>query len=103
GRAHRVGHRGYGHLARRRGFRGPLLCRVAQQAVPVAVFMNIVRVAVLAAITLVNPDFSVGGAHALIGTVLLIPAFLLFMFCVWLLKKITPDQPEQTKTKAVAT
>jgi exosortase len=72
-------------------------------AVPVAVFMNIVRVAVLAAITLVNPDFSVGGAHALIGTVLLIPAFLLFMFCVWLLKKITPDQPEQTKTKAVAT
>ncbi|MFI4853351.1 MAG: exosortase/archaeosortase family protein [Phycisphaerales bacterium JB065] len=60
-------------------------------AVPVAVFMNIVRVAVLAGITLVNPDFSVGGAHTLIGTLLLVPAFLLFMFCVWLLKKITPD------------
>lgn len=68
-------------------------------AVPVAVFMNIVRVAVLAAITLVNPDFSVGGAHTLIGTLLLVPAFLLFMFCVWLLKKITPDEAERSGSK----
>ena len=68
-------------------------------AVPVAVFMNIVRVAVLAAITLVNPDFSVGGAHTLIGTLLLVPAFLLFMFCVWLLKKITPDDADRSSAK----
>lgn len=70
-------------------------------AVPVAVFMNIVRVAALAAITLVNPDFSVGGAHTLIGTLLLVPAFLLFMFCVWLLKKVTPDEEEPVKAKGV--
>ncbi len=57
------------HRARGRG--RVLSCRqwwhrvaVVLLAVPVAVFMNIVRVAVLAAITLVNPDFSVGGAHA---------------------------------------
>jgi len=68
-------------------------------AVPVAVFMNIVRVAALAAITLVNPDFSVGGAHTLIGTLLLVPAFLLFMFCVWLLKRITPDEAAPPKKK----
>jgi exosortase len=68
-------------------------------AVPVAVFMNIVRVAALAAITLVNPDFSVGGAHTLIGTLLLVPAFLLFMFCVWLLKQITPDDAASAKGK----
>ena len=71
-------------------------------AVPVAVFMNIVRVAALAAITLVNPDFSVGGAHTLIGTLLLVPAFLLFMFCVWLLKKITPDEEKPQKAKGVS-
>jgi len=71
-------------------------------AVPVAVFMNIVRVAALAAITLVNPDFSVGGAHTLIGTLLLVPAFLLFMFCVWLLKRITPDEEQPMKAKGAS-
>lgn len=71
-------------------------------AVPVAVFMNIVRVTALAGITLVNPDFSVGGAHTLIGTLLLVPAFLLFMFCVWLLKKITPDTPESGTARVEA-
>ncbi len=61
-------------------------------AVPVALFMNIVRVAILGGLTLVNPDLSVGESHTLIGTLLLFPAFLLFMLCVWILKKIAPDE-----------
>lgn len=60
-------------------------------AVPVAVLMNVVRVAVLGGLTLWDPNLSVGGAHALIGTLLLIPAFGLFMACVWALKKIAPE------------
>ncbi len=60
-------------------------------AVPVAVFMNVIRVAILAGLTLYNPDLAVGEAHTLIGTLLLIPAFFLFMLFVWVFKKATPD------------
>lgn len=63
-------------------------------AIPVAVLMNVVRVAVLGGLTLWDANLSVGGAHALIGTLLLVPAFGLFMACVWALKKIAPDGPE---------
>lgn len=61
-------------------------------AVPVALFMNVVRVAVLAALTLQDPDLAVGGAHSLIGTLLLIPAFGIFMLFVWIFKHATPER-----------
>lgn len=57
-------------------------------AIPVALAMNVARVAVLGAATLVNPDLATGGAHMFIGTVLLVPAFLVFMACVWLMKRV---------------
>ena len=60
-------------------------------AIPVALVMNIIRVAVLGAATLVDSDLSVGGAHTMIGTLLLIPAFLVFMGGVWLVKQIEPE------------
>jgi exosortase len=67
-------------------------------AVPVALFMNIVRVAALAALTLQDPDLAVGGAHTFIGTLLLVPAFLMFMGFVWVFKKATPDDEPETAT-----
>jgi exosortase/archaeosortase family protein len=70
-------------------------------SVPVAIFMNIVRVAALGAITLWNPDYSHGGAHGLIGTLLLVPGFLLFMLFVWIVKKITPDVGEGAPAPAL--
>lgn len=57
-------------------------------AIPVAVAMNVGRVAVLGAASLVNPDLATGGAHMFIGTVLLVPAFLVFMACVWLMQRV---------------
>lgn len=63
-------------------------------AVPVALFMNIVRVTILSVLTLIDPDLSVGGAHTFIGTLLLIPAFAMFMGFVWVFKKATPDANE---------
>lgn len=66
-------------------------------AVPVALAMNIVRVAVLAGLTLYDPDLAVGGAHSMIGTILLVPGFLVFMACVWLLNKIDRDSSEGAK------
>lgn len=74
---------------------------VLMLAVPVALAMNIVRVAVLGAATLIDADLSVGGAHTFIGTLLLIPAFIIFMSCVWALKQVEPDKDAATSVKKV--
>ena len=78
--------------------------------VPVAVFMNIIRVAVLGMLSLIDPNLSTGEAHGFIGNVLLVPAFLLFLGVLWALKRIQPDIPPApapaltaAKPKGVAT
>ena len=62
-------------------------------AVPVALFMNVIRVAVLAVASLVDADLSQGEAHTMIGTLLLVPSLLLFMGCVWALNQIVREEP----------
>jgi len=57
-------------------------------AIPVAVFVNILRVSSLGIASIVNPDFAAGDAHMFIGTLWLIPGFLLYMGVVWAVKKI---------------
>jgi exosortase len=61
-------------------------------AVPVAVLMNVIRVAVLGLLTLVDPDLASGDAHMLIGTVLLVPAFGLFLLGGWIINKVEPEE-----------
>lgn len=66
-------------------------------AVPVAIFMNIIRVVVLGVLTLVNPELATGEAHTLIGTLLLVPAFLLFMGFVMVFDKLfVPEGDPET-------
>lgn len=60
-------------------------------AVPVAVFLNIVRVAVLGLLALANPNFASGEAHTLIGTLLLIPGLGLFVLVMWALNRAVND------------
>lgn len=69
---------------------------IVMLSIPVAILMNVVRVATLAGLTLIDPDLSVGDAHTFIGTALLIPALGLFLGCVWAVKKITPDEVVST-------
>jgi exosortase len=57
-------------------------------AAPVALFMNVIRVAVLGIASLYNPAFAQGDAHMLIGTLLLIPGLGLFLGVVWILNKL---------------
>lgn len=71
-------------------------------SIPVAVSMNVVRVAVLGIASLWNPEFARGDAHIFIGTVLLLPGLGLFMLAVWSLDRIFVDDKAQTKaTKPV--
>lgn len=65
--------------------------------VPIAILMNVVRVAVLGIASLSNPDLATGGAHMFIGTLLLVPGFVIYMGLVWALKKAVVEKAE-TKT-----
>ncbi len=70
-------------------------------ALPVAVFMNVIRVAVLGLLSLINPSLATGQAHMLVGNLLLIPAFFVFMFIVWALKRAVHEGPSNAdKPKA---
>jgi exosortase len=65
-------------------------------AAPVAIFNNILRVAVLGLLTLKWPDLAVGDAHMLIGTLLLVLGLGIFMGIQWALNRIVED-PEKRK------
>lgn len=60
-------------------------------SMPVAIGMNVVRVAVLGIAALFSKNFSAGDAHMLIGTLLLIPALFLFMGCQWVLERVMAE------------
>lgn len=60
-------------------------------AVPVALLMNVFRVAVLGWASLFDQDLASGSAHMLIGTLLLIPGMFLFLAVVWVLNRMIVD------------
>lgn len=60
---------------------------------PVAVAMNIIRVAVLGIASLYNPHLAKGEAHMFIGFALLVVAFFVFMGLASLLKMTVHDDP----------
>ncbi|QOJ00396.1 MAG: exosortase [Phycisphaeraceae bacterium] len=61
-------------------------------AIPVALFMNIVRIAVLGVGTLVDPNIATGEIHIFIGTVMLIPALGLFLLGKWALDRLFVEE-----------
>jgi exosortase len=60
-------------------------------ASPVAVFNNILRVAVLGLLSLKWPNLTVGDAHMLIGTALLVLGLGIFMGIQWVLNRIVVE------------
>jgi len=60
-------------------------------AAPIAVLVNILRVAFLGWASVWDQELSRGDAHTLIGVLWLVPAFLMFMGVVWSLKKIVNE------------
>ncbi len=68
-------------------------------AAPVALLMNIVRVAVLGILTLIDPALAAGDAHTLIGTILLVPSLGLFLGVRWALQKVVSETPDAATAK----
>lgn len=63
-------------------------------AVPVAVLLNVLRVVVLGAMSLANANWATGQAHMFLGTLLLVPGFVLYMLVLWSLNKAVPEGEE---------
>lgn len=59
---------------------------------PVALLVNMLRVVFLGVASMWNPQFAAGDAHTFIGTLWLIPGFLLFMGLVWTLNNLVKDE-----------
>lgn len=74
-------------------------------SLPVAIFMNVIRVAILGIASKYSGELAKGDAHMLIGTLLLVPGLMLFLGVVWALSKVV-DEPEAKKvytTKPIPT
>lgn len=60
---------------------------------PVAVLMNMIRVAVLGLLSIWDTDLAAGQAHTLIGTLLLIPSLGLYLGIAWALNRVVSAEP----------
>lgn len=67
--------------------------------VPVAVFVNVLRVASLGVLTMFDAEFAAGEFHHFIGLLWLLPAFLLYLLVLWVLGRLVIQEPE-AKTHA---
>jgi uncharacterized membrane protein len=79
-------------------FVGALVCLVGLLATaPIALLLNVVRVVVLAMLSLIDPDLATGDVHMLIGTLLLVPGLFLFLGVVWALNRVIADDEPAAK------
>ncbi len=60
-------------------------------ALPVALLMNVIRVGALGVLTLYDPNLAAGQSHMLVGTVLLVAAFFVYLGVVWALGQAVPE------------
>jgi exosortase len=59
--------------------------------VPISIFINVLRVASLGLLSMVDANFSTGEFHSMVGLVWLVPAFLLFLGAMWLIRNLVVE------------
>ena len=70
-------------------------------ALPTAIFVNILRVMTLGLLSIIDSGFAAGDFHTFVGTLWLIPAFLIYLGIVWVLKNLLiNDEPEEVLEEA---
>lgn len=72
-------------------------------ALPVAILMNVFRVAILGIACKYNPELARGDAHIMIGTVLLLPGLAMFMGVVWALSRVVDESGPTGTAKSANT
>jgi exosortase len=63
-------------------------------ALPTAVFVNILRVITLGLLSIADSGFAAGDFHTFVGTLWLIPAFLIYLGIVWILKNLIIEEED---------
>ena len=61
--------------------------------IPISLFVNILRVSSLGLLSMVDSNMSAGEFHSMVGLVWLVPAFLLFLGAMWVIRNIVVDEP----------
>lgn len=61
-------------------------------AFPTAIFVNMLRVVTLALLSLVDADLAAGDFHTFIGLIWLVPAFLIYLGCMWIVTNIVIEE-----------
>lgn len=59
--------------------------------VPVSIIVNILRVMTLSLLTLVHPDLAAGQFHSFIGLMWLLPAFLMYLGVMWIVRNLVVE------------
>jgi exosortase len=62
--------------------------------VPTAIAVNILRVATLGVLMLFDTDFAAGDFHTFIGLLWLVPALLIYLGIMWILRHIAVEAPQ---------
>ena len=63
--------------------------------VPVAIFVNVLRVVTLGLLSRYDSNFAAGDFHTFIGLVWLIPAFIVFILLMWAVRQLVIEAPQQ--------
>ena len=61
--------------------------------IPISLFVNILRVTSLGLLSIIDPNMSAGESHSMVGLVWLVPAFLLFLGAMWVIRNLVLDEP----------
>lgn len=56
--------------------------------IPISLFVNVLRVTSLGLLSIVDPNMSAGEFHGMVGLVWLVPAFLLFLGAMWVIRNL---------------
>jgi exosortase len=61
--------------------------------IPISLFVNILRVTSLGLLSVIDPNMSAGEFHSMVGLVWLVPAFLLFLGAMWVIRNLVVEEP----------